>query len=80
MICLKHQQQYSEGQYCIYCGNPNYIKAGNSLNIAVTLSKDYNNIFNETNTCPSCGLPKPVGEIICSACSDAKARLQKLNL
>ena len=22
MICLKHQQQYNEGEYCIYCGNP----------------------------------------------------------
>ena len=22
MICLKHQQQYSEGEYCVYCGSP----------------------------------------------------------
>jgi len=22
MICLKHQQQYSEGQFCVYCGSP----------------------------------------------------------
>jgi len=22
MTCLKHQQNYSEGEYCIYCGNP----------------------------------------------------------
>ncbi len=22
MICLKHNQQYSENEYCIYCGSP----------------------------------------------------------
>ena len=25
MLCLKHQQEYKVGEYCVYCGDPEVV-------------------------------------------------------
>lgn len=59
--CLKHMQSYSQGEYCVYCGQPTQFVYTSTLNIPISYKHEHE--FGELITtsagniraCKTCG-------------------------